>query len=264
VPAVMAPAPAISSGAPTAMNRGSRAVEGQEGEAIIGENTQACSRSSTITESTARLAPIRLLTIDAILAGVRSPRAYWRNHRAERRIARATIVGLWFALRKLRPTTWKRAIKESCSALPFPAKSPKERFEMSTVGLTAEQFIRYKNDEWTRERDRNPPSIHWFKDIGGRAPKSGWVRERWTFLPDRGYPKVYTYERLRLVELRGKPHHAGGSRVGDFVERLGYWTVAKNRSWWWGQSAPMFRQGDLKKLMTRARHAPGRLIRSES
>jgi hypothetical protein len=124
---------------------------------------------------------------------------------------------------------------------------------MSTVGMTPKDFAAHLDREWKLESMRKSPKVHWMKDVGGIVPQAGWVRDKWAVLADRSYPKVYVYERLRLVELRGSQHHSGGSQVGDIVDRLGYWTVAKNGHWWWGQSAPMFRKGDLETLMSKVK-----------
>jgi hypothetical protein len=59
--------------------------------------------------------------------------------------------------------------------------------------------------------------------------------------------------RIRLERVDGTRLRTGGAQVGDVEYRLGYYTVARNGKWWWGQYAVMIPEEDLVPLLQQAR-----------
>ena len=120
--------------------------------------------------------------------------------------------------------------------------------------LTAEQFIARQQARW--EGDRLTQRTIWMKDIG-RAGRSGWVRDAWTFQIQHNYRvKVLVMERIRLVTKEGKQAYPWDAPVGAIEYRLGYYTLGANGQgkgrWLWGQFSPMIPQQDFAELLERA------------
>ena len=115
-------------------------------------------------------------------------------------------------------------------------------------------FIKRKSAEFEKElkRGRAIP----MKDVSRQA-RHYWKREAWTFMPQHNVPeKVFVIERLRRIRTEGKPTHRQ-VKLGDIEYRLGYYIVGKigNRKgkWTWGQFCPLIPQGDLQKLLDKAK-----------
>jgi hypothetical protein len=60
-------------------------------------------------------------------------------------------------------------------------------------------------------------------------------------------------ERWRLERVEGEALHDRAEQIGDVVFRFGYYTVARNGRWWWGESALMLRADELEPLLQQAR-----------
>jgi hypothetical protein len=90
------------------------------------------------------------------------------------------------------------------------------------------------------------------KDLGGKGYLF-WRCEKVTLLPQTGYPKLLFLMRQRLEKVIGERFHEGGAKVGDVEYRLGYYTVARNGKWWFGQYAMMVPPRDFEALLERAR-----------
>jgi hypothetical protein len=71
----------------------------------------------------------------------------------------------------------------------------------------------------------------------------------------RNHPlKVAVLMRLKLVEVTGERFHGEfGAKEGSIECRLGYYIVARNGKWWWGQYALMIPADDLAPLLQKAR-----------
>src|SRR6266542_4125446 len=82
---------------------------------------------------------------------------------------------------------------------------------------SVDEFIRRKNAEWERARERQKPFKT--KDVG-REGRHLWYREAWTWLPQHNYgEKVFVIERLRNVGQEGRRAFDGGARPGDIEYR---------------------------------------------
>ena len=111
-------------------------------------------------------------------------------------------------------------------------------------------FIKRKSAEFKKGR------LSPMKDVNRQA-RHYWKREAWTFMPQHNVPeKVFVVERLRRVRTEGKSSHSQ-IKLGDIEYRLGYYIVGKigNRKgkWTWGQFCPLIPQGDLQKLLDKAK-----------
>jgi hypothetical protein len=117
---------------------------------------------------------------------------------------------------------------------------------MATTSETAEEFIE-------RQQARLPGRLFKAKDIG-RGGHRYWRCEAATLRRQSNYPqKVDVVMRIRLKRVEGTRFYAGGAQVGDVEYRLGYYTVARNGKWWWGQYAVMIPEEDLVPLLQQAR-----------
>ena len=114
---------------------------------------------------------------------------------------------------------------------------------------TAEEFIARKTLDWENER-RDGKALR-MKDVG-REAWHYWVRDAGTLHAQAdGYPCIFSVERLRYVKTEGTPRFPYGPL--DHIEyRLGYYTIARNGHWWWGQYAQIIPAPDLKQLFTKA------------
>jgi hypothetical protein len=92
------------------------------------------------------------------------------------------------------------------------------------------------------------------KDIG-RAGFSHWRCEAVTLRQQTNNPhKVFVLIRQRLEAVEGKQLRPGeGAQIGREEYRLGYYTVARNGRWWWGQYALMIPIDDLAPFLEQAR-----------
>jgi hypothetical protein len=111
---------------------------------------------------------------------------------------------------------------------------------------TASEFIE-------RQKTRLPGSVFKAKDIG-RAGHTYWRCEAATLREQSNLPqKVYVVMRIRLERVEGTRFYEGGAQVGDIEYRLGYYTIARNGKWWWGQYALMIPHADFAPLLEQAR-----------
>lgn len=109
------------------------------------------------------------------------------------------------------------------------------------------------NEFIERQKGRLPGSVFKAKDIG-RGGHHYWRCEAVTLREQSNYPeKVDVVMRIRLERVDGTRLRAGGAQVGDVEYRLGYYTVARNGKWWWGQYALMIPQEDIGPLLQQAR-----------
>ena len=120
--------------------------------------------------------------------------------------------------------------------------------------LSARDFIKKKNAEWTAELGRE--GKRGFKDIS-RKGKHYFMREAWTLMPQHNISeKVFVFERLRRVDIIGTQTHER-VKVGDIEYRFGYYIVGRigNRKgrWTWGQYCPLIPGKDLTKLLAKAK-----------
>ena len=93
------------------------------------------------------------------------------------------------------------------------------------------------------------------KDLG-RDGTLTWECEAVTLLEERKHAKkVLVLMRQRLVDVTGRRFHGRGvgSQVGDVEYRFGYYIVARNGNWWWGQYAMIVPREDLVPLLQLAR-----------
>src|SRR5262249_21733468 len=92
------------------------------------------------------------------------------------------------------------------------------------------------------------------KDIGRRGFQI-WRCEAVTLRPQTNYTtKAFVLLRQRLGEVHGEQLRPGeGAQKDDIEYRLGYYTVARNGRWWWGQYALMIPATDLGPLLHQAR-----------
>lgn len=75
-----------------------------------------------------------------------------------------------------------------------------------------------------------------------------------TLRQQSNYPqKVDVVMRIRLERVEGRRFYGGGAQVGDVEYRLGYYTIARNGKWWWGQFSLMIPKEDLVPLLQQAR-----------
>ncbi|MDX6438839.1 MAG: hypothetical protein QOF45_1422 [Gaiellaceae bacterium] len=63
--------------------------------------------------------------------------------------------------------------------------------------------------------------------------------------------KIQLIGRQRLVEIVGERFYgsAVGFSEGDVAHRFGYYIVARNGKWWWGQYASIVAEEDLVPLL---------------
>jgi hypothetical protein len=114
--------------------------------------------------------------------------------------------------------------------------------------LPAEEFIRQRKESLVGRRFT-------MKDVG-RAGFLTWVCEAATLWQQSDHPKkVAVLMRLRLAEVTGERFHGKGvgATEGSIEYRLGYYIVARNGQWWWGQYALMIPTNDLAPLLQKAR-----------
>ena len=91
------------------------------------------------------------------------------------------------------------------------------------------------------------------KDIG-QAGYSIWECEAVTLMEQTDYPqKVFVLMRIRLAEVHGERFYDNGEPIGVIQYRLGYYTIARNGRWWWGQYAMMIPREDFAPLLRKAR-----------
>jgi hypothetical protein len=85
----------------------------------------------------------------------------------------------------------------------------------------SQDFIRRKSVKFERERARGKPVG--MKDIG-RKGRHRWLREAWTFMPQRKLSdrKVFVVERLRRMRPEGRTFNRRRNREGDIEYRIGY------------------------------------------
>lgn len=126
---------------------------------------------------------------------------------------------------------------------------------------SAEDFITRKSAEW--KRDLELGRVIRMKDVGRDAVHT-YRREAWTFLTQGTYAEaVNVLERLTHLQVDGTPAVAMTLPAVEY--RLGYWIVGriggKAGVWTWGQSAPIMSDGDLERIIDKAR-AEGTLIDS--
>ena len=116
---------------------------------------------------------------------------------------------------------------------------------------TAEEFIERKNREW-------PGKPIPTKDIGRRG-RLYWKRVAWTFRPQHT-AKVFSVERLVLVDEEGERAYDHGAQLGSEEYRIAYWMLSpKTGRWTWGQYCPMIPVADLEPLLDQAR-AEGTIV----
>ncbi|MCL5407427.1 MAG: hypothetical protein M1429_02950 [Patescibacteria group bacterium] len=116
---------------------------------------------------------------------------------------------------------------------------------------TVEQFIKRKNDSFTKKNTIN------VKDIG-RNGRHFFVREAWTFMPQGNMSdKVFVIERLRKDSYEGELSYKDSWNRGDIEYRVGYYIVGKigraNGRWIWGQFCPIIPAEDFIKLLEKAK-----------
>jgi hypothetical protein len=124
------------------------------------------------------------------------------------------------------------------------------RYGRTTVAVpptpTADEFI-------SRQKARLPGRVFKAKDIGRRGVLH-WRCEAVTLRPQRNQPhKVFVVMRQRLEKVEGERFRSGGAAKGDIEYRFGYYTVARNGKWWWGQYALMIPEQDFAPLLRQAR-----------
>lgn len=90
------------------------------------------------------------------------------------------------------------------------------------------------------------------KDIGRRGTYF-WRCEAVTLRPEGDYPKVMFIMRQRLERIEGETLYDSTEQVGALMYRFGYYTVARNGRWHWGQYALMVRAEELEPLLAQAR-----------
>ncbi len=91
------------------------------------------------------------------------------------------------------------------------------------------------------------------KDVGQEGHHQ-WLLEHGTYMEQSNLPeKVLVIERIRLLNRATTPLHQGGAKEGDVEYRLGYYIVARNGRWWWGQYSQMIPGDDLRRLWSKAR-----------
>jgi hypothetical protein len=121
---------------------------------------------------------------------------------------------------------------------------------------SAEEFI-------ARQKTRLPGRVFKAKDIG-RKGTLYWRCEAATLRAQHNQPhKVFVLIRQRLERVEGPRFRPGGASEGDVEYRLGYYTVARNGKWWWGQYALMIPVEDFDPLLTQAREEGTLLDNSE-
>jgi len=117
---------------------------------------------------------------------------------------------------------------------------------------SSDAFIRRKSAEFEERRMQRKPIKT--KDIG-RKGKQLWLREAWTFMPQRNLRrrKIFVVERFRKAGYEGttaNPYRKGVEyRIGYFV--LGRIGRMRNH-WTWGQYCPFIPKRDLPKLLAKA------------
>lgn len=124
---------------------------------------------------------------------------------------------------------------------------------------SADEFIARKSAEW--QRDLELGRLIRMKDVGREAVHF-YQREAWTFLAQDTYAEaVNVLERLTHLRTVGTPAVAMTLPAVEY--RIGYWIVGrmgiKAGVWTWGQSAPIMSDGDLERIIGKAR-AEGTLI----
>lgn len=92
------------------------------------------------------------------------------------------------------------------------------------------------------------------KDVG----QDGWFVwecEAVTLMEQSNHPmKVAVLMRLKLIHVIGERFHGEAcAKVGATEYRLGYYIVARNGRWWWGQYALLLPREDLLPLLRKAR-----------
>jgi hypothetical protein len=112
--------------------------------------------------------------------------------------------------------------------------------------VPAEEFI-------AKARGRFIGKLRRMKDIG-REGEQHWRTEAVTFRQQSNYPyKVAFVERLRMEAVSGTRLRQSGAQIGDVEYRIGYYTVARNGHWWFGQFALLIPKADLRPLLQLAR-----------
>lgn len=112
--------------------------------------------------------------------------------------------------------------------------------------VSAEEFIALKRDQL---RGRLFKAM----DIGRRG-HFYWRCEAVTLREQSNFPyKVFVVTRQRLERIEGDRLRPGGAQLDDVEYRLGYYTIARNGKWWWGQYAMMIPAEDLGPLLRQAR-----------
>jgi hypothetical protein len=123
---------------------------------------------------------------------------------------------------------------------------------------TAEEFIARQSLKWYEERKRDRRGTLIKTKLVGNRGRQYWRRNAWTFRAQSNYgAKVFTVERLVLVDEEGQHAHPDGARRGDLEYRTGYWTVLQSGPrkglFGWGQYCPMIPAADLEPLFEQAR-----------
>ena len=65
--------------------------------------------------------------------------------------------------------------------------------------------------------------------------------------------KIAFIERLEFVKSEGTRLRPTGSQINDVEYRIGYFIVARNGKWWFGQFAPFIPADDFQPLLQLAR-----------
>jgi hypothetical protein len=112
---------------------------------------------------------------------------------------------------------------------------------------TADEFIADRKAVLVGRRSK-------MKDIGQRG-WFVWECEAVTLMQQTNHPmKIFVVMRMRLVEAVGERFHGeAGAHVGAVEYRFGYYIVARNGKWWWGQYALIIPREDLLPLLAKAR-----------
>jgi hypothetical protein len=112
---------------------------------------------------------------------------------------------------------------------------------------TASEFI-------ASRKARLPGKLMKSNDLGRKATLY-WRCDAVTLRQQSNHSKkVFIWMRQSLVKIEGEQHHVGeGAKVGDIEYRLGYYTVARNGRWWWGQYALMIPAADFVPLVEQAK-----------
>ena len=102
---------------------------------------------------------------------------------------------------------------------------------------SAQNFIKRKAAKFKEAKEIS------MKDIG-RKRRNYFTREAWTFMPEHK-EKVFVVEKLK------------NKSTNKVCYRLGYYIIGKigwaKDKWVWGQFCPMFPQGNLEKLLKKAK-----------